>query len=248
MKMIDVTTENVEQTGFFCFMSKRKSEGYRRKLVWCRDRLAEGMRIQMLELPDRGFIEYTPGEHAWRPVEAAGYLFIHCLWVVGKSKKRGFAKALLDSCIEDARSSGFKGVAMITSQNNWLMSRKLLERHGFEAADQAPPSFSLMVKRFADDPLPSFSGNWEAKAAAFGKGLTIIRTDQCPYIDDAAAMAVKTAAKAKIQANVVELTSAAEIRERSPSAYGTFGLVLDGKLLSYHYQLEKDLLPLLSRA
>ena len=31
----------------------------------------------------------------------------------------------------------------------------------------------------------------------------------------------------------------------SPTAYGVFGLVLDGKVLSYHHQLEKDLLPLL---
>jgi len=33
----------------------------------------------------------------------------------------------------------------------------------------------------------------------------------------------------------------------SPSPHGVFGLVLDGRLLSYHYQLEKDLLPLLSK-
>jgi hypothetical protein len=34
--------------------------------------------------------------------------------------------------------------------------------------------------------------------------------------------------------------------QRSPSAHGVFGLVLDGKLLSYHYRLEKDLLPLMA--
>jgi hypothetical protein len=32
------------------------------------------------------FIEYIPGEQAWRAVHADGYLLIHCLWVVGKSK------------------------------------------------------------------------------------------------------------------------------------------------------------------
>jgi hypothetical protein len=26
----------------------------------------------------------------------------------------------------------------------------------------------------------------------------------------------------------------------SPSAYGVFGIVLDGRLLSYHYLVEKD--------
>jgi len=178
MNLIDVTSENVERTGFFCYMSKRKSEGYQRKLAWSRARLEEGMRIRMLELPKRGFIEYIPGEHAWRPVEAPGYIFIHCIWVVGKSKKQGCGKVLLHSCIEHARTSGSKGVAMISSESNWLASRRLLERHGFEEVDQAPPSFSLMAMRFDDTPMPRFSGDWEAKAQAFGRGLTVVRTAQ----------------------------------------------------------------------
>jgi len=56
-ELIDVTKANVAETGFFCYMSKRKSEGFRRKLGWVRARLDEGMRIKMLKLPDRGFIE-----------------------------------------------------------------------------------------------------------------------------------------------------------------------------------------------
>jgi len=108
MRIIDVNQDNVSETGFFCCMSKRKSAGYRRKLRWLEARFAEGLRIRMLDLSQggRGFIEYIPGEYAWRPVEAAGYLFIHCLWIVGKSKGKGFAKLLLDECIADARRQG----------------------------------------------------------------------------------------------------------------------------------------------
>lgn len=76
--LINVNSENVEKTGFFCYMSKRKAEGYQRKLSWLKDRFAEGMRIKMLELPQRGFIEYIPGEYAWRAVNAEDYMFIHC--------------------------------------------------------------------------------------------------------------------------------------------------------------------------
>jgi hypothetical protein len=89
-EIITVTAQNIETTGFFCYMSKKKSEGYGRKLKWLKDRFNEGMRIKLLKLPERGFIEYIPGEHAWRAVHADGYLFIHCLWVVGKSKGKGF--------------------------------------------------------------------------------------------------------------------------------------------------------------
>jgi hypothetical protein len=36
--LVDVGADNVEKTGFFCFMSKKKSEGYHRKLRWVKDR------------------------------------------------------------------------------------------------------------------------------------------------------------------------------------------------------------------
>jgi hypothetical protein len=26
------------------------------------------------------FLEYVPGKYAWRPVDAEGWLFVHCLW------------------------------------------------------------------------------------------------------------------------------------------------------------------------
>ena len=86
VEIINVNEDNVEEVGFFCLMSRRQSEAYQRKLRWLKDRFDEGMKIKMLKLPDRGFIEYIPGEYAWRAVEAKGYMFIHCLWVVGKSK------------------------------------------------------------------------------------------------------------------------------------------------------------------
>ena len=113
IKIIDVNANNVEQTGFFCYMSKRKTEGFQRKLRWLKARFAEGMRIKMFELPERGFIEYIPSEYAWRAVDAKGYMFIHCLWVVGKSKGKGLAGVLLEECINDAKQSGMNGVAMV---------------------------------------------------------------------------------------------------------------------------------------
>jgi len=245
-EIITVTAQNIETTGFFCYMSKKKSEGYGRKLKWLRDRFGEGMCIKLLKLPERGFIEYISGEHAWRAIHADGYLFIHCLWVVGKSKGKGFATALLDTCIADARRSKMKGVAMVTSEKVWMLSRRILDKHGFECVDSAPPAFSLMVKKFGNHPSPTFSGNWEDKAKALGKGLTVIRSAQCPYTVDATDAAVGAAAKAGIKSRVVEMKSRDDVLRLSPSAYGIFGMVLDSKLLSYHYQLEKNLLPLLA--
>ena len=95
-------------------------------------------------------------------------------------------------------------------------------------------------------PSPSFAGDWENKAKSFGKGLTVIRSDQCPYVVDATDTAVAAATKAGIKSQVVELQSRDDVMRLSPSAYGIFGLILDGRLLSYYYQLEKDLVPLLT--
>lgn len=245
IKMMDICIENVEKTGFFCFMSKKKSDGYQRKLRWLSNRFAEGMRIKMLGLPERGFIEYLPGEDAWRAVHADGYMFIHCLWVVGKSKGKGFSGALLDACVADARKQGMKGIAMVTSNKVWLADRHILDKYGFECVDTVPPFFSLMVKKFGNYPSPSFAGDWEEKASSFGKGLTVIRSDQCPYIVDATDIAVAAAAKAGINCQIVDLQSRDDVMRLSPSPYGVFGLVLNGNLLSYHYLLEKELLPLL---
>jgi len=238
--IVDVNAGTVEQTGFFCYMSKRKSEGFQQKLQWLKARFSEGMRIKMLELPERGYIEYLPGEYAWRSVNAQGYMFIHCLWVVGKSKKKGYAGTLLDECINDAEDAGKKGVAMLTSERVWLVGKKVLLKHGFESAAQEPP-FDLMVKRFGQADPPSFTGDWEAKARRLGDGLTVIRSPQCPYIPDATDTVLKTARELGITCQVVELKSSQEIREKAPSPYGVFSIVYNGRLLSYHYLLPKDL-------
>ncbi len=257
LELVDVTAGDVGRRGFFCYMSKKKSEGYQRKLRWLEARFAEGLRLKLLPTPERGFIEYLPGEYAWRAVSAEGYLFIHCLWVVGKSKSQGHSATLLEAYLADARKQKLKGLAMVTSERVWLAGRRVLERHGFERVDTAPElpgpdrpgladCFSLMVKKLGKHPSPSFTGNWEKKARAFGEGLTVLRSDQCPYVVDATAAALGAAKDAGCPSRVVEWANREELAQASPSPYGVFGLVLDGRLESYHYLLAKDLAPRLA--
>jgi GNAT superfamily N-acetyltransferase len=241
-KLIDITAENIAETGFFCYMSKPKAEGYQRKLNWLKARFIEGMRIKMYELPQRGFIEYIPGEYAWRTVDAKGYMFIHCLWVVGKSKGQGLGGRLLEECIRDARDAGMHGVAMLTSEGNWLAGKELLLQHGFKPVAQAPPAFNLMVMQFDNAPPPALLNNWEKKAEQFAQGLTVFRSDQCPYIDDAVKTVLETAKTLSIESRIVELKTCEDVRNLSPSPYGVFSIVYNGKLLSYHHLLEKELL------
>jgi GNAT superfamily N-acetyltransferase len=238
VKLIEVTSENVEKVGFFCYMSQRKKPGFSLKLTWLRERFKEGLKIRMLQLPERGFIEYIPGEYAWRPVLAAGYIVIHCLWVVGKSHGKGFARLLLEQCEEDARKQGKNGVVMVSSEGTWLVGKELFLKNGYTAVASAPPSFTLLVKKFRDVPDPSFSTDWQKNSQSAGSGMTIFRTGQCPYIEDASHYFLESAKKKGVPGRVVDLTSAEEVRGQSPSAYGTFGVTCNEVLFSYCYLTE----------
>lgn len=242
-EIVTVDASNVQQSGFFCYKSKPKSPGYQRKLSWLHQRFAEGMRIKLACTNGRsiGFIEYIPGEYAWRVLDAAGYMVIHCLWVVGKGKGQGGGSQLLETCVEDARRAGLDGVAMVTSRGNWLAGAQLLLKHGFEAVDAAPPAFQLLVRRFGRARPPTFPTNWDERLQRYGDGLTVFRSDQCPYLDNAVAVVQKAGQAQGLSTTVVELQSAPEVRDLAPSAYGVFGIAYKGQLLSYHYLSEQDL-------
>jgi GNAT superfamily N-acetyltransferase len=243
VEIVTVDAGNVDELGFFCFKSKRKSEGYAQKLNWLRDRFTEGLKIHIVYEDGRsvGFIEYIPGEFAWRAVRAPGYLLIHCLWVVGRAKEKGYGSQLVEACLADGRARGASGVAMVTSSKPWLAGSQLLLKHGFECVDEAPPSFELLVKRFDDAPSPSFPTDWENRLAQFGPGLTVVRSDQCPYMEDATNTVLDFGRSRGIEAQVMEFKTASEVQDRSPTAYGTFAVVHDGQLLSYYYMIPKDL-------
>jgi GNAT superfamily N-acetyltransferase len=250
IELVDVGPDNVDETSFFCLQSRPDSAGSLRKRAWLEKRFSEGLRIRMLGrrekkrwTGDRGFIEYIPGEYAWRGVEAGDYLFIHCLWVVGKSQGHGGARALLEACFDDARDGGYAGVATVTAENGFATGRAFYEHFGFEAVAECDPNLSLMVHQLADqaDP-PVFSAGSLRGPVIYDSGLTIVVSDQCPYLDDATRL-LETEGEALglDPVSVVELASAEDVREKSPTPFGVFAAVLDGHLLSYRYLTRKEL-------
>lgn len=239
--ILDVNINNVDKLGFFCRMSKMKTDGNQKKLKWLKERFEEGLKIKMLELPERGFIEYIPGQYAWRGVEAKGYMFIHCLWVVGKSKGNNFGELLLNECLNDAKKQKMKGVAVLVSDDNWMANKKLFLKNGFEIVEEAKPSFQLLVKKFTKCESPSFVDNWNGNLAKYKKGFTILKSDQCPYLEDAVLTIKKYADENNIPLKIIELKTAEDVRLQSPSPHGTFNIIYNGKLLSYYYLLPKDI-------
>jgi hypothetical protein len=69
----------------------------------------------------------------------------------------------------------------------------------------------------------------------------VVRASQCPFVQDAEDIVRDYAGEKGIQFKAVELRTAREVREEAPSPYGIFNIVHNGKLISYHYLLKKDL-------
>lgn len=238
VRVVTVTAANLHEEGFFCYKSKPQSDGYLAKQAWLAERLAEGMGLHILYEGKRsvGFIEYIPAEYSWRVIDAPGALVIHCLWVVGSGKGKGYGTRLLDLCLEQARAQGKTGVTMLSSRGNWLATEKIFLKAGFAEVGQAPPAFKLLWHPLQEGAArPSLPNDWEARAAAFGEGATILYTDQCPYMPDAVQGALEAFAARGVAARAIKLETAAEARRISPTPYGVFATVLDGRLLTYHY-------------
>jgi GNAT superfamily N-acetyltransferase len=243
IEIVTIEPGNVGQNGFFCYKSKPKSAGYKQKLDWLAPRFGEGVRLKLLYHGGRsaGFIEYAPAESAWRAVIAPGYMVIHCLWVVGQAKEHGYASLLLKACLEEAQQAGCHGVVMVSSRDTWLAGSSLFLKNGFEIIDHAPPSFELLVRRFGPTPEPAFPTNWEERLNRLGPGLTVVYAEQCPYMDLVVNHMLTKAAARGLSAQTLRLESSRQVQEMAPSAYGVFGLVYNGRLLTYHYPFPKEL-------
>ncbi|AOZ90833.1 GNAT family N-acetyltransferase [Paenibacillus crassostreae] len=249
VEVVDITPENIKEKGFFCMRSKPKSQGYQNKLSWLLNRFDEGLKLKIIEVDGqpKGFIEYIPIEYAWRAVQGENYLLIHCLWIVGRGKGNGYGSILLNECIEEARRLNKSGVALVTSSQTWLADKHFFVKHGFKSIDQAPPSFELLVMKFDDQADPKFSHGWDERIQNYRDGITIFRSDQCPYIDDAVKTIIEVASERNIPIRVIEYENSEDARY-APSANGIFNVIYNGKLLTYHPINKRELYKLLDQA
>lgn len=234
---------SVDMTNFdmlpCCGIKDRKHPGRQEKRCWLEANIEHGLRAKALTAPDGqpcGYMEYLPGEYAWRGVDAAGYMLIHCIWIYSKQHQRkGWGSVLVSDCLEDAKQAGMSGVAVIAREGPWMADRRLFLANGFEAADTAQPDYELLVRKFNKTaPLPSFKKDWSQKLQQYGQGLTIIRSSQCPHIAKFAADIAETAEhEYQIKPKVIDLLSYHEAQQ-APTPYAVFSLIYNGRLLADH--------------
>ncbi len=243
IKMMEVALENLLESPC-CGIKNTEHEGYIRKTNWLKTFLKKDLKAKVLLTEDNrqfGYIEYLPGQYAWRGVEADGYMFIHCIWTFYKKyKRKGYGKLLVQAALDDAKKEKMKGVAVVARKKPWLANQDLFLKNGFEVVDTAPPDYKLLVKKFNNsESNPQFKNNWDKKLKKYNKGLAIIRSDQCPhsvkFANEIAEMAEKTY---KLQPRIIELKTYQEA-QNAPTPYAAFAIIYNGQLLADH-QISKS--------
>ena len=254
-KIIDINEQNIDEQELFCKKTKKNELGYQRKLKWIKDRFKEGLKYKILIVKEgnketsRGMIEYIPGEYSWRGIQADGWLVIHCLWVVGKHKSKGYGSKLLEVAIKDAKDRGMYGVVgMSAEKGGWLPKPRIYIKNGFEKVDEIEPYFGLFAKFLSDKaPKPKFYPVSEEKIQEYATGVTIIYSDQCPYIVDLVDDLVNESKDTKDSIKEVKLNSCVEAQKNGIYPYGTYCIICDGKKTLYQHPTKRKILGLLNK-
>ncbi len=105
-ELINLTPENLAQEHLCCIIrTKKPHPGVEAKRQWLAARLKEGHVFRKLNEKATVFIEYAPLETAWVPIEGENFIYLYCLWACGPYKGKGYGRALMESCIADARQA-----------------------------------------------------------------------------------------------------------------------------------------------
>ncbi len=238
IRMADISEENIYESPC-CGIKNTEHKGYKRKTNWLKTYFQKGLRAKVLYTEDNrqfGYIEYLPGQYAWRAVDAEGYMFIHCIWTFYKKfKGKGYGKLLIQAAEDDAKKEKMKGVAVVARKRPWLANSDIFLKNSFEFVDKAPPDYELLVKKFkTSSPNPKFRDNWEKKLNKYGEGLTIIRADQCPHSIKFADEIAETAKNIyKLKTSIVELKTHTDA-QNAPTPFAVFAIIYNGRILADH--------------
>lgn len=236
-QIIEVNQNNLSNyPQVICFINP-KHQYYGLKINWLKKRFQEGLKIKLLQTESdhkiAGFIEYIPGEFAWRAVDAKNFLFIHCLWVYpNKNKHHGFGSVLVDEVIKDAQDQKIAGVAVITSDGSFMAKKDLFIKNGF-VLNQKQDGFQLLVKSFDPKNTTPHFINYQDSLTNY-TGWHILYSRQCPWVARFIEEVKPIIQKQDLKINFQEITTAKQA-QKAPSIYATFNLIKDGQLLADRY-------------
>jgi hypothetical protein len=247
IEIITLDSKNIATEHLCCAMVDKKCQkGVILKKQLIKKRLPEGFTFKKCNVQGKVLIEYVPAENAWSPIDAPGYMFIHCFWVSGRYKGQGLGTKLLKECIKDAKNK--KGIVVVTSQKPkpFLTDKGFFIKKGFEICDEAPPYFELMVKKFKDAPSPKFRDNAKKGKVTNKKGLTFIYSDLCPFTDSWVDQMIEFSKPFNIPSKKIKIKTKKEA-QNIPSAFPIFSVFYNGNFLTHQMVGQKRFHTLLNQ-
>lgn len=231
-EFINLTQDNLVDEHLCCIIrSKKPHPGVEAKRAWLADRLKEGHVFRKLNAKGCCFIEYAPLKSAWTPVVGNNYYYIYCLWVSGDFKGKGYAKALMDDCILDAKEKGMSGVCMLGAkkQKNWLSNQSFAKKYGFESVDTTEDGYELLALSF-DGTLPKFTDK-ARKQQIENQELTIYYSMQCPFILQKIEDIKQYCSDHKVTASIIPVDSLEKAKDL-PGVFNNWGAFYKGNFVT----------------
>lgn len=233
VEIINLHEENIDHYGIGCIKNK-KHPGVQAKIQWAKKLFQHGLTIKLLVEKNTiiGFIEYIPGLYSWRPISAAGYFVIHCIWVYKKEYlNKGYGSMLIQEVIKDTHNSRRHGIVSLASEGSWLASPKIFEKNGFYKIDSRG-RYDLMAYLYKEAPLAKFKPWKDSKILK--NELTLSYSHQCPANAKALNDIEQFTNTENIDITFHEFQDAKEA-QKAPTGYGVFNLTRNNKILAEHY-------------
>lgn len=235
---INLTKDNLETEHISCIIrSKKVHPGIEAKKRWLKDRLEEGHVFRKLVAKEAVFIEYAPLEKAWVPIEGKNYYYIYCLWANGSYKKKGYGKALMDYCLEDAKAKGKSGICLLGAkkQKAWLTDQAFAKKYGFEVVDTTESGYELLALSL-DGTVPSFT-EIAKKEVIDSDLLTIYYDMQCPYMYQNIEGIQEYCEESKVPFKLIEVDTL-EKAKGLPCVFNNFAVFYKGKFETVNLLLD----------
>ena len=248
MEYIKITGENIEKEHICGAISTNNDIQVSSKKAWLSERFEDG--LVFLKSIERGkcFIEYIPAENAWNPILADGYMYIDCLWVAGSFKGNGYSSDLLNTCIDDSKNKGKKGLCILAAAKKkpFLADPKFLKYKGFQVCDEADNGIQLWYLPFDENaPLPKFK-ECAKRPHIEEEGYVLYYTSQCPFNAKYVPIIEGIAKGKAIPFKAIHLQSKEEAKN-APTPITTYALFLDGNYITNEQMNDKRFLKLLEK-
>lgn len=238
VQLIELTAQNLAQEHICCAIGANL-EARRQaaeKKAWMARAFEEGYRFFKADVRGKAFIEVTPAESAWAPINAPGWLYIGCFWVAGSHKGRGLGAKLLQRARAEAERLGCQGLAAMApaKKQPFLSNGKYYKAQGFAVADTALPYYELLALPLREDATPprfAESVRQLALPPEGRQGVYILWSGQCPHTPKYALLLAQAAERLGVACHTRQLKSAAEAQS-APNPFPTWAMFYNGEFVT----------------